>query len=495
MKYWRKLLSFILIIILSSFLFDAVFFQNTMAENSQVDILLKKEMASSKGGFLTIVVHKNDDQWEKVKNFLSKSGWDIEKNRTKGRGNERRLEYLFSSDKNLVFIFLKNESNQFWTVNSGDTKRYGLILDKDFVKLISSDFKTDNKLLLSAKKAKYLLNLFLILELEKEEQLKVVIILFAIIIVFSITGFVILVLDKRKRFSERFLKFMPNIVIMSYIFIILSPLGIIVFRNNIFLYFFILFLSSYFLCNLSLKKSMILNSLIGIFIILAQAFLFQNELQLISIVGYHPSYGNRFYGIGNEFYTYMIGFMFILAIVCNLKLSHLIFILSLLAGSFVIPYYTVNFGAFASISIGIIIFLLVKSRNRSKIIALSLLFLFLALILVKFNRYILNAFSSYQHLFWMVTKKMSMNFSYFISYPYTIIAFSSFIMLFYLAMTKKWSVITSAYDYKDIILLFFLIGIFAFLLNDSGVIIITLLLGFAVMAIYYTKMVKKYEIY
>jgi len=306
-----------------------------------------------------------------------------------------------------------------------------------------------------------------------------------------VLGAIIFLSKPNEKYNKFFLKFIPTTVMVGYIFVIYSPL-LILKINNIFLFLAVFFLITLITSSLSLKTSQLICSLFGIFSILGQAFLFDNILQLLSTAGYHPSFANRFYGIGNEFFSYLMGF--ILSIVSNMSLRNLFIILFLTTFVLIIPYYGVNFGGFLSIVVGIIIFLLFKTRYKIKVLAMLLVFMPLALILILKNSYVYKAFASFDTFVSIARRKMLMNLSYLFQYPATILVLLAFVILFLSIVQKRFNILPSVEGHRDKFVVFFMIGLFAYLLNDSGTIIIALLMGFLGLGIYYAKMVNEYGI-
>lgn len=87
-----------------------------------------------------------------------------------------------------------------------------------------------------------------------------------------------------------------------------------------------------------------------------------------------------------------------------------------------------------------------------------------------------------------------MNLSYLFQYPATILVLLAFVILFLSIVQKRFNILPSVEGHRDKFVVFFMIGLFAYLLNDSGTIIIALLMGFLGLGIYYAKMVNEYGI-
>ncbi|WP_039766476.1 hypothetical protein [Caldicellulosiruptor sp. F32] len=499
MRYWKRLLSFILTIILSSAFFSTCFsmnffkFESKIFSNSNFYEYIKKGLEDKKNGFVVIVVLKGKKHSLNVRDYLEKNGINLENNKEAIYTQKKGLFFLYSGDGRLAFVFDSNLKNGFWTEKSADTKRKGLVLEREFLELIKDDYKKSGNVPVSKSFVVKLWRHFWILNYQLQHLNNFLIPLFAIIIIFSVLGAIIFLSKPNEKYNKFFLKFIPTTVMVGYIFVIYSPL-LILKINNIFLFLAIFFLIVLITSSLSLKTSQLICSLFGIFSILIQAFLFDNILQLLSTAGYHPSFANRFYGIGNEFFSYLMGFIFILSIVSNMSLRNLFIILFLTTFVLIIPYYGVNFGGFLSIVVGIIIFLLFKTRYKIKVLAMLLVFMPLALILILKNSYVYKAFASFDTFVSIARRKMLMNLSYLFQYPATILVLLAFVILFLSIVQKRFNILPSVEGHRDKFVVFFMIGLFAYLLNDSGTIIIALLMGFLGLGIYYAKMVNEYGI-
>ncbi|WAM30751.1 hypothetical protein [Caldicellulosiruptor naganoensis] len=498
MKYWRRLLSFILTIILSSAFFTTCLsmnffkFETKVFSNSDFYEYIKKALENKKSGFVTIVVLKDPKNSLSVRYYLEKNGINLEKGKVAVNTDNKGLFFLYSGDGRLAFVFESNLKNGFWTEKSADTKRKGLVLEREFLGLIK-DYKKSSSVPVSKSFVIKLWRLFWILNYQLQYLNSFLIFLFAIIIVFSVLGAIIFLSKPNEKYNKFFLKFIPMTVVLGYIFVIYSPL-LILKINNIFLFLAIFFLTALVTSSLGLKISQLLCSLFGIFSILGQAFLFDNILQLLSTAGYHPSFANRFYGIGNEFFAYLMGFVFILSIVSNMSFRNLFVTLFLSAFVLIIPYYGVNFGGFLSIVAGITVFLLFKTREKIKVLAALFAFVPLALILILKNSYVYKAFASFDTLFSIAKRKMLMNLSYLFQYPATILLLLAFVVLFLLIVQKRFNILSLTEKHREIFTLFFIIGLFAYFFNDSGIIIVALLQGFLGVGIYYSKMVNEYGV-
>lgn len=499
MRYWKRLLSFILTIILSSAFFITCFsmnffkFESKIFSNSNFYDYIKKGLDDKKNGFAVIVVLKDKKDSLNVRDYLEKSGINLENNKEAIYGKDKGLFFLYSGDGKLAFVFNSYLKNGFWTKKSADTKRKGLILDREFLELIKDNYNESNNVPVSKDFVIKLWQHFWILNYQLQHLNNFLIPLFAIIIIFSVIGAMIFFSKPNEKYNKFFLKFIPTTIIVGYIFVIYSPL-LILKMNNIFLFLAVFFLTVLITSYISLKTSQLIYSLFGIFSILGQAFLFDNILQILSTAGYHPSFANRFYGIGNEFFSYLIGFVFILSIVSDMSLRSLFIVLFLVALVLVIPYYGVNFGGFLSIVAGVIIFLLFKTKHKVKALAALFVFAPLALILILKNSYVYKAFTSFDTFISIAKRKMLMNISYLFQYPATILVLLAFVILFLIIIQKRFNILPSVEGHRNKFVVFFIIGLFAYLLNDSGTIIITLLMGFLDLGIYYAKMVNEYGV-
>lgn len=493
------MLGFILIIILSSVFFINCFsmnfyeFKNKVFTNFGFYSYIKDGLKNQEKGFGVIVILKDKECSLSVKSYLEKNGINLEKNKELIYTQKKDLFFLYSGDNRLVFIFNNHLKEDFWTKKSPDTKRKGLILDKEFLELIRGNYNKDSDILVSKDFIIKLWHFFWILNYQLQHLNNFLIPLFAIIIIFSIIGSIISFSKPSIKYNKLFLKFVPSTIMAGYIFIIYSPL-LILSINNILLFLTIFFLTVLITSFVDLKTSQLIYSLFGIFSILAQAFLFDNILQIISTAGYHPSFANRFYGIGNEFFSYLIGFAFILSVVSNMSLKALFTLLSLVLIVLAIPYYGVNFGGFLSIVAGIIIFMFFKTKHKIKILAVLFAFIPLALILILKNNYVYRVFTNFDLFVSIVKRKMFMNISYLFQYPVTVLVLLAFGILFLIVVRGKFNLLPSIEGYKDKFVVFLLIGLFAYLFNDSGTIIVALLSGFFVAGIYYTKMVNEYGV-
>ncbi len=492
------MLSFILTIILSSVFFANCLsmnfykFENRVFSNSKFYEYVKGALKNKKNGFATIVVLKDSKDSLSVKHYLEKNGMDLEKNRVAINTEQEGLFFLYSGDNKLAFVFGSNLKDGFWTEKSVETKRKGLLLDKEFLKLIKNHEKIGN-LAISKDFIVKLWDFFWILNYQLMYLNRFLILMYVIIVIFSAIGAVVFLSKPDRKYNRFFLRFIPASIILGYIFVIYSPL-LILKVNNIFLFLLIFFLTVIITSCFDLKISQLVCALFGIFSILGQAFLMDNILQLLSTAGYHPSLANRFYGIGNEFFAYLMGFVFVLSVVSNMSFRNLFATLFLVALVLVIPYYGVNFGAFFSVVAGIAVFAFIKEKHKIKTLAVIFAFIPLAMVLILKNSYIYNAFANYSTFVSILKRKMLMNLSYLFRYPLTIPVLLSFVILLWIVIQNRFDILPSVKAHKDKFVLFFIIGLFSFLVNDSGTIIIALLMGFFVLGIYYTKMVDGYGV-
>jgi len=468
-------------------------FESKIFSNLNFYNYIKKSLEEKKNGFAVIVVLKGQKDSLNVRDYLEKNGISLENNKEAIYGKNKGLFFLYSGDGRLAFVFSSYLKNGFWTKKSADTKRKGLILDREFLELIKDNYNESNNVPISKDFVVKLWRLFWILNYQLQHLNRFLIPLFAIIVVFSVLGAIIFLSKPNERYNKFFLKSIPTAIILGYIFVIYSPL-LILKIDHIFLFLAIFFLTVLVTSSLNLKTSQLICSLFGIFSILGQSFLFDNILQLLSTAGYHPSFANRFYGIGNEFFSYLMGFVFILSIVSDMSLRSLFIVLFLVALVLVIPYYGVNFGGFLSIVAGIIIFLLFKTKHKIKALVALFVFAPLALILILKNSYVYKAFTGFGIFVSIAKRKMLMNISYLFQYPATILVLLAFVILLLIIVQKRFNILPSVEGHRDKFVVFFIIGLFAYLLNDSGTIIIALLMGFLGLGIYYAKMVNEYGV-
>lgn len=161
----------------------------------------------------------------------------------------------------------------------------------------------------------------------------------------------------------------------------------------------------------------------------------------------------------------------------KIPLKNLYIILGILAVFLSIPYYGINFGGLVSMLLGFISFSVINSRNKKKMIFLLLPAAILIVFAIFKNSYLFNVFSNTEVLVDTIKRKLLMNLSYFVLYPLTILLVSYFVILSILALTKNEILVLRPLE-KEKIKLFIIITMFAWLLNDSGTIIVGLLLGF-----------------
>lgn len=121
MRYWKRLLSFILTIILSSAFFSTCFSMNFFKFESRVfgdtnfyeDI--KKALENKKGGFAVIVVLKDQKDSLNVRDYLEKNGINLENDKETIYTQNKCLFFLYSGDDRLAFVFSSYLKNGFWT--------------------------------------------------------------------------------------------------------------------------------------------------------------------------------------------------------------------------------------------------------------------------------------------------------------------------------------------------------------------------------------------
>ncbi|ADQ07233.1 conserved hypothetical protein [Caldicellulosiruptor hydrothermalis 108] len=499
MKYWKKLLSFILIITLSSLIFSSAFAFSFYKFNGKEFLdrhfftSVKKVISSSKKGWAVIVVLKDKEKSQMVKEYLSKKGVNID-NLSQVKKKQKGLFFLYSGDGRLIFVLNNLSDEGFFTFKSVHTKRTGLVLDSEFMDILEGKFNKDAKILVANDFLQYLWKFFWILNYQLMYLNRYLILLFAAIIIFSILEAIIYFggfkIDLSNGMHMYIIKLFPTTVLLSYLFIIYSPI-IVQYINHIFVFLLLFFATSLILSYFSFEKTQTGVALAGILSILIQAIFYDNYLQLISTAGYHPSFANRFYGIGNEFFAYLLGFTFVFSIVTKIPLKNLYIILGALAVFLSIPYYGINFGGLVSILLGFILFSVINSRNKKKMIFLLLPVAILIVFAIFKNSYLFNVFSNTEVLLDTIKRKMLMNLSYFVSYPLTILLVSCFVILSILALTKNKILVLRSLE-REKIKLFIIITMFAWLLNDSGTIIVGLLLGLLNLSIYLAKLVKEY---
>ncbi|WPX09912.1 hypothetical protein [Anaerocellum danielii] len=499
MKYWKKLLSFILIITLSSLIFSLSFafsfyrFEVEEFVDKNFFSTVKEFISNSKKGWAVIVVLKDEERSHKIKEYLGKKGTNIS-NLSQVKKKKEGLFFLYSGDGRLIFVFNNLSDESFFTFKSVHTKRAGLVLDSEFMDILEGKFNKDAKMLVANDFLQYLWKFFWILNYQLMYLNRYLIVLFAVIIIFSILEAIIYFssfkIDLPNAIRMYILKLFPTTVLLSYLFIIYSPI-IIQYINYVFVFLLLFFTTSLILSYFSLEKTQAGVALAGIISILLQAIFYDNYLQLISTAGYHPSFANRFYGIGNEFFAYLLGFAFVFSIAAKIPLKNLYIIFGALAIFLSIPYYGINFGGLVAILLGFILFSVIKSKNKIKMIFLLFpVTIFVVFVIFK-NSYLFNVFSSTEVLLDTIKRKMLMNFSYFPSYPLTVLLVSCFMILSILALTKNKILVLNSPE-REKIKLFIIITMFAWFLNDSGTIIVGLLSGFLNLSIYLAKLVKEH---
>ncbi len=499
MKYWKKLLSFILIITLSSLIFSSAFafsfykFEGEEFIDKYFFATVKEVISSSKKGWAVIVVLKDEVRSQKIKEYLGKKGTNIS-NLSQMKKKKEGLFFLYSGDGRLIFVLNNLSDEGFFTFKSVHTKRAGLVLDSEFMDILEGKLKKDAKMVVANDFLQYLWKFFWILNYQLMYLNRYLIVLFAVIIIFSILEAIIYFgsfkIDLPNAMRMYILKLFPTTALLSYLFIIYSPI-IVQFIGHLFVFLLLFFATSLILSYFSLEKTQAGVALAGILSILIQAIFYDNYLQLISTAGYHPSFANRFYGIGNEFFAYLLGFAFVFSVATKIPLKNVYIILGALAIFLAIPYYGVNFGGLVSILLGLILFSVINSRNKKKMIFLLLPAAILIVFVIFKNSYLFNVFSNTDVLLDTIKRKTLMNLSYFVSYPLTILLLSCLVILSILALTKNKILVLSSLE-REKIKLFIIITMFAWLLNDSGTIIAGLLLGFLNLDIYLAKLVKDY---
>jgi len=503
MKYWKKLLSFILIIILSSLIFSSAFafsfykFEGKEFSDKYFYATVKEVISSSKKGWAVIVVLKDEERSQKIKEYLGKKGTNIS-NLSQMKKKKEGLFFLYSGDGRLIFVFNNFSDEGFFTFELVHTKRAGLVLDSEFMDILEGRFNEDTKILVTNNFLQHLWKFFWVLNYQLMYLNRYLIVLFAVIIIFSILEAIVYFGNIKINLSNAairiyILKLLPTTVLLSYLFIIYSPI-IVQYINHVFVFLLLFFATSLILSYFSLEKTQAGLALAGILSILIQAIFYDNYLELISTAGYHPSFANRFYGIGNEFFAYLLGFAFVFSVATKIPLKNVYIILGALAIFLAIPYYGINFGGLVSILLGFTLFSVIKSENKKKMIFLLLPVAILIVFAIFKNSYLFNVFSNTEVLLDTIKRKMLMNLSYFVSYPLTILLVSCFVILSILALTKNKILVLSSLE-REKIKLFIIITMFAWLLNDSGTIIAGLLLGFLNLSIYLTKLVKDYAVH
>lgn len=445
MKYWKKLLSFILIITLSSLIFSLSFafsfykFEGKEFINKYFFSATKEVISSSKKGWAVIVVLKDQKRSQKIKEYLEKKGTNIS-GLSQIKKKKEGLFFLYSGDGRLIFVFDNLSDEGFFTFKSVHTKRAGLVLDSEFMDILEGKFNNDAKILVAKDFLQYLWKFFWALNYQLMYLNKYLIVLFAVIIIFSILEAIIYFggfkIGLPSAMRMYILKLFPTIVLLSYLFIIYSPI-IVQYINHIFIFLLLFFANSLILSYFSLEKTQAGVALGGILSILIQAIFYDNYLQIISTAGYHPSFANRFYGIGNEFFAYLLGFAFVFSIVTKIPLKNLYIFLGILAVFLSIPYYGINFGGLVSMLLGFILFSVITSRNKKKMIFLLLPAAILIVFAIFKNSYLFNVFSNTEVLLGAMKRKVLMNLSYFVLYPLTILLVSCFVILSILALTKN----------------------------------------------------------
>lgn len=272
MKYWKKLLSFILIITLSSLIFSLSFafsfykFEGKEFINKYFFAAVKEVISSSKKGWAVIVVLKDEERSQKIKEYLGKKGTNIS-NLSQIKKKKEGLFFLYSGDDRLIFVFDNLSDEGFFTFKSVHTKRVGLVLDSEFMDILEGKFNNDAKILVAKDFLQYLWKFFWALNYQLMYLNKYLIVLFTVIIIFSILEATIYFgdfkIDAGNGIRMYILKLLPTTVIVSYLFIIYSPI-IVQYINHIFIFLLLFFATSLILSYFSLEKTQAGVALSGI---------------------------------------------------------------------------------------------------------------------------------------------------------------------------------------------------------------------------------------
>ncbi|MEZ0536170.1 hypothetical protein ACAG39_02835 [Caldicellulosiruptoraceae bacterium PP1] len=384
---------------------------------------------------------------------------------------------------NLGYLIGFEKNKGFFTYYSKDTKRQGLIVKKNIFSILNRE----NTVIVKEITKNNLNNLTrFYLNLKKTNKNQIIFFLPSIIIqgLFAIIMLLLLIIKKVNQTQLN--KFILLFSINSITYQLLTPLMVLSSKADslklsiIYLLQFTLFIALFEKVNLRIS---VLSS--GIFIalfIISQSVFFQNKLQLLSFLGYHPSYGNRFYGIGNELFSFfLIAITFIVLSYKKNATNIYLFFLFIVGLISVIPYYFINFGMFLSILLTLIIYFLFNYKTKKIMVLIgSLASIAIITLIIKLNSYLYNVFVSEKILFETIFRKLYMNISYFYKYPVLILIPLIFILIYFIIQKYKIN--------NKIINIYIVLSIFAFLLNDSGAIILTFLTIGLVCMLFFIKM-------
>lgn len=151
----------------------------------------------------------------------------------------------------------------------------------------------------------------------------------------------------------------------------------------------------------------------------------------------------------------------------------------------IVPYYFINFGIFLSILLTLFIYFLFKYRINKVIVTIAgFISILLAALTIKLNSYLYNIFISKKLLFDMIIHKLYMNISYFYQYPILILIPLIFILIYFIIQKYKIN--------NKIIKIYMILSLFAFLLNDSGAVILAFMTIGLVCMLFFIEMEETY---
>lgn len=502
MKSWKKFLGIILIIILINVNLFAL-----AHEREDFYLFYSKDSIVFKynDGFIFSIINVKDknviNQIQNSSKLISISNTDNTVQIIKRiiDSNGKCFVLCFNKENNLGYLYyFDNTLKGKFAYYSNNTKRLGIITQGDIISILKGENISLKKI--SDNEYKHLLKMYN--NFNKTYRYQLYYFLPSIILQGIVTLLLfLLIIGVNIKLNLKYKKSLLLFCCVSFIYQLLMPLFSIINTKyhiliSLIMIIFLIFLSLY-LSKFDLKKTLIIASSISIVIIISQALFFNNWLQLNSIIGYHIAYANRFYGLGNEFFSFLVANVTMIFVVLsnNHTLKNVIYlgVLIILALMLCVPFYFINFGAFLSIAISILLYLfLTYKKNTKLILVVSIMFSGMLFYLVKKNEYVHNAlFSKGENLVNIINRKISMNLSYFFNYPAVILIFIAFLYLFWLV--KGDSFYKNKYISTSNIRLFTLylnICIFSFLLNDSGTIILTFLTMWLIYFLFFLQLVK-----
>lgn len=217
----------------------------------------KEVISSSKKGWAVIVVLKDQKRSQKIKEYLEKKGTNIS-GLSQIKKKKEGLFFLYSGDGRLIFVFDNLSDEGFFTFKSVHTKRAGLVLDSEFMDILEGKFNNDAKILVAKDFLQYLWKFFWALNYQLMYLNKYLIVLFAVIIIFSILEAIIYFggfkIGLPSAMRMYILKLFPTIVLLSYLFIIYSPI-IVQYINHIFIFLLLFFVKFVNIIILQFRKN------------------------------------------------------------------------------------------------------------------------------------------------------------------------------------------------------------------------------------------------